>query len=843
MGREAISSSEREMMTELKKISKKKAVYRKVIFHIHTPASHDYNYFNENNSKYKNEKEFFYSLKKDELGNRFNDEKGLISEALLDEYKNYYDNYQEEFAYLFIAKKLFENNIELALVTDHNTFMGFEKLYKAIELLNKTNKFKKYVNLLLGIEISCADSHVVGIFDFKQKTMHKKIMSLQEEVNKYLLDEELGSYETSVNMIDHIHELGGLAYIAHVNTSSLLSENSLSKSFKQQVFTNPNLSILGLKDISTEVKVREKIRNFNKAEKSKFHFVLDEDSHLFNEVATKSFWMIGSTCNFEMVRNAFRDTDFSILLEPPKEPNIYIEGIAIEPFDENIGFFNEQNNRKSPLYISFSDSLSCLIGSRGTGKSTVLNIIDFVFTQRNVSYKDLVFLSRNKRVTVLIKHKKKRYFIKYLAPELDYSSELTEQEVANKFGVSEFVYNSSFEDENKNIRRYILNNLIYVYEIIDENNEKALSLNEKKELLKELYDAHYSINELVEMSKSERINFFIERKLLDKKFPVPKFMNSNRMLYKIKEYIKRIDEYENDLKETCLRFNKQAGDLIILEVLKNESVRNKNYDALINKIRINIKPRTYNITFKNTKDFLYTIVKKIGFYEFIKLTIKKDIKLFDYSNLNDFTFGLNELTIIEGVKSLDDDENKIEFYNHLISDIHASLKENVLKQYYESTFKNEIYIDLKFDVNSNNTNDNRKIYKSIKNLSLGQRVVAILDFIFILGEFKGDRKPLLIDQPEDNLDNSYIYENLVQSLIKEKSKRQVIIATHNSTIVTNAKAECIIVMDSDNERAWVKQIGYPYENKMIFMILKYLEGGEESFRHKEFVYQPVLKNK
>lgn len=151
--------------------------------------------------------------------------------------------------------------------------------------------------------------------------------------------------------------------------------------------------------------MREKVRNFNKAEKSKFHFVLDEDSHLFNEVATKSFWMIGSTCNFEMVRNAFRDTDFSILLEPPKEPNIYIEGMAIEPFDENIGFFNEKHNRKSPLYISFSDSLSCLIGSRGTGKSTVLNIIDFVFTQRNVSYEDLLFLNRNKRITILLKIK------------------------------------------------------------------------------------------------------------------------------------------------------------------------------------------------------------------------------------------------------------------------------------------------------------------------------------------------------------------------------------------------------------------------------------------------------
>lgn len=62
----------------------------------------------------------------------------------------------------------------------------------------------------------------------------------------------------------------------------------------------------------------------------------------------------------------------------------------------------------------------------------------------------------------------------------------------------------------------------------------------------------------------------------------------------------------------------------------------------------------------------------------------------------------------------------------------------------------------------------------------------------------------MIDQPEDNLDNSYIYENLVQSLIKEKSKRQVIIAIHNSTIVTNANVECIIVMETNNERAWVK---------------------------------------
>ena len=98
-------------------------------------------------------------------------------------------------------------------------------------------------------------------------------------------------------------------------------------------------------------------------------------------------------------------------------------------------------------------------------------------------------------------------------------------------------------------------------------------------------------------------------------------------------------------------------------------------------------------------------------------------------------------------------------------------------------------------------------------------VVTILDFIFIYGQFTDDRKPLSIDQPEDNLDNSHIYENLVQNLIQEKAKRQVIIAIHNSTIVTNAKAECVIVMESDNERSWVHQIGYTYEKKMIKLIL------------------------
>ena len=65
----------------------------------------------------------------------------------------------------------------------------------------------------------------------------------------------------------------------------------------------------------------------------------------------------------------------------------------------------------------------------------------------------------------------------------------------------------------------------------------------------------------------------------------------------------------------------------------------------------------------------------------------------------------------------------------------------------------------------------------------------MLDFIFGYGDFVDDHRPILIDQPEDNLDSQYIYKNLVRQLRDIKNKRQIIIATHSATIVTNAMAD------------------------------------------------------
>ena len=171
----------------------------------------------------------------------------------------------------------------------------------------------------------------------------------------------------------------------------------------------------------------------------------------------------------------------------------------------------------------------------------------------------------------------------------------------------------------------------------------------------------------------------------------------------------------------------------------------------------------------------------------------------------------------------------------------SGLTLKLYQEYLEDVYNNCEKLSLEFNINSKVTDGNKKtIFKEVVHLSLGQKVVAMLDFILAYSEFTNDNRPLLIDQPEDNLDSRYIYNNLVQILRDVKAKRQIIIATHNATIVTNAMSDLVILMESDGEHGWVEQSGYPSEDKIKKHIVNYLEGGKESFEHKVKIYKRVI---
>jgi len=115
------------------------------------------------------------------------------------------------------------------------------------------------------------------------------------------------------------------------------------------------------------------------------------------------------------------------------------------------------------------------------------------------------------------------------------------------------------------------------------------------------------------------------------------------------------------------------------------------------------------------------------------------------------------------------------------------------------------------------------VYKNSAELSTGQKCTAILPILMF-----DSINPLLIDQPEDNLDNRYVYETVVASINQVKTSRQLIFVTHNPNIPVLSDASQVIVMQSDGQTAKPRHIGNVDECRND--IISVLEGGEEAFR-------------
>ena len=94
--------------------------------------------------------------------------------------------------------------------------------------------------------------------------------------------------------------------------------------------------------------------------------------------------------------------------------------------------------------------------------------------------------------------------------------------------------------------------------------------------------------------------------------------------------------------------------------------------------------------------------------------------------------------------------------------------------------------------------------------------------------------PLLIDQPEDNLDNRFVFENIVATIGSMKQRRQLIFVTHNPNIPVLGEADRVFVMDSDGVNARKSQAGSVDDCKQSIVTL--LEGGEDAFRRRSQRY-------
>ena len=135
------------------------------------------------------------------------------------------------------------------------------------------------------------------------------------------------------------------------------------------------------------------------------------------------------------------------------------------------------------------------------------------------------------------------------------------------------------------------------------------------------------------------------------------------------------------------------------------------------------------------------------------------------------------------------------------------------------------------ELNVAHENETKEIFAPMDNLSIGQKCTAILNLLLI----KRD-DPLIIDQPEDHLDNAFIAERIVSELRNLKTSRQFLLATHNANIPVFGDAELIVVLESKELKAIFKNIGSIDTPETRDQAAQILEGGRAAFDMRKEKY-------
>lgn len=157
----------------------------------------------------------------------------------------------------------------------------------------------------------------------------------------------------------------------------------------------------------------------------------------------------------------------------------------------------------------------------------------------------------------------------------------------------------------------------------------------------------------------------------------------------------------------------------------------------------------------------------------------------------------------------------------------CKLTEDQILRLEELDIPDTLYIEL------NISHTGEAIFKDVDSLSTGQQCTAILHLLML-----DNRDPLILDQPEDNLDNAFIADHIVSELRKAKTSRQFLFATHNANIPVFGDAEWIGVMQVENEKGVIKQecqgaIDVP---NIQLLSANILEGGREAFDQRRLKY-------
>ena len=326
---------------------------------------------------------------------------------------------------------------------------------------------------------------------------------------------------------------------------------------------------------------------------------------------------------------------------------------------------------------------------------------------------------------------------------------------------------------------------------------------EKSEWNKKRHDAEDHYSDIVNELQSQGINLDRLDDLLEKK----------------KSKLRDIDRIKEDKKRLVAAKEKQ--DKLYIE-----------YESAVKKIS------------EKRKEFICSV---IGSDANVKFEIQKGRNRSSFIQMMKTVLGKENATIDENIEMMADlffGRNGMTEFRKKVQEIrdgvdtksyHARMRNAILELQPES-FARMVYFIPEDDLRVSYRPENSKKYIPLSNASAGQKTTAILTFLLAYGDL-----PLLLDQPEDDLDNKLVYDLIVTRLKEAKSKRQIIVVTHNANIPVNADAEFIVSMDSESEQVAIKYEGTMDDKNVRKEICDVMEGTQFAFemRAKKYHFRIV----
>ena len=772
------------------------------------------------------------------------------------------------------VRRALEQGLNVAAVTDHNDYRGITAIMEEGE--------KQGLAVFPGVEITCDSSkiHILILFDTS-----KHADTVRDFLNRCDIDSDnignpdgtsLGVFEVceiakkrgALVIAAHIDEFNSISDMNPANLDRLfdggyidavqVSNVAYWRKYEADKDADAMYAALGAKygPDATPQEIERWRKCYNRAKAAGLPMLAFSDNPHSETESKHGLWGIGSVytwiqmddvVNLESIRQSLLVPESRIRMifdsenEPKLESDFWIRSLTIK---------KTQLNPHGPIRLDFNPQLNCIIGGKGSGKSAVIKLLLGVYRQFSEDLLPHTFSEMNS-FYLRSTGERSGVFLEDSEIEICYSwyGDLYRMVVSDVQNMDEQKFTFYHIDpktggETQENWKDLLYSPGFCAQVLTHRQ-----INEIAAVPGALLD--YTDRSIVDMPVLKSRSAYYLEELINASAQLhteEDFLSNEYRINAEHDWFKRVNDFASSETKPVIaqwiKTRKEALKMMEACRKKIQTLQNrrqellKDYEDCLEQIR-NLRRSFIEFALADDENYKMELTpgtSRDSLHSLLRKLLNGDASLLssDVRILEDALFsekdGLTRyqdllLGARKGLAAVSDNAEDAfsPYFIHLIRKMKDSDFERLL------LFHPEDELQLFYHPNG------VKRFFPMTNASSGEKATAVFSFIL-----SSSNVPLIIDQPEDDMDNRVIYEEVVHKLKAAKKRRQLIIVTHNANIAINTDPEMIISMDSHSKFVRVRLQGSADNDNVRHEVCDLVEGTEKAFLQRARKYH--LKN-